>query len=76
MTRVELDCRGMTCPRPVIAMAKEFAHLEVGDVLAVTADDLAAGVDLQAWCRMRGQEYAGTETAEDGVPTYLVRKLS
>ena len=76
MTRVEIDCRGMPCPRPVIELARAFVSIAPGDVVAVTAEDPAAEVDLQAWCRMRGQEYAGSETARDGVPTYLVRRIS
>jgi TusA-related sulfurtransferase len=74
MSRVELDCRGVPCPRPIIELAKAMADVEVGDTVAVTADDPAAGVDVEAWCRMRAQEYAGEEAAADGVPTYLVRR--
>jgi tRNA 2-thiouridine synthesizing protein A len=74
-TAVELDCRDMPCPRPIIELAKAFQDVEVGDVVGVIADDPAARVDVQAWCRMRGQEYAGSRIASDGVPTYLVRRL-
>ncbi len=73
---LELDCRGMPCPRPIIELAKAFAGVEVGAVIGVASDDAAARVDVQAWCRMRGQEYAGSQIAPDGVPTYLVRRLS
>jgi TusA-related sulfurtransferase len=66
----------MPCPRPVIELARAIAGVAVGDTVAVTADDVAAAGDVQAWCRMRGQEYAGSESAPDGVPTYLVRRLS
>ena len=76
MSRIELDCRGVSCPRPIIELAKVIAHVEIGDTVAVTADDPAARVDVQAWCRMRMQEYAGEETAADGVPTYVVRRTS
>ncbi len=76
MSRLDLDCRGMPCPRPIIELARAIAGVAVGDTVAVTADDAAAAVDVQAWCRMRGQEYAGAESAPDGVPTYLVRRLS
>jgi tRNA 2-thiouridine synthesizing protein A len=76
MSELELDCRGLACPRPVIELAKAFENLEVGDTVGLVADDPAAAVDVQAWCRMRGQEYAGSRIAPDGVPTYLVRKLS
>ncbi len=75
-SHLELDCRGLPCPRPIIELAKVFVDLDLGGTVAVTADDPAAGVDLQAWCRMRGQEYAGATLADDGVPTYLVRRVS
>lgn len=76
MTRFELDCRGMSCPRPVIALAKAVTDAEVGDTVALTADDPAARADVQAWCRMREQEYLGEEAATDGVPTFVVRRVS
>ena len=72
----ELDCRGMACPRPVIELAKLFPDVAVGDLVAVASDDPAAAYDIPAWCRMREQEYVGEEPAEDGVPRYLVRRLS
>lgn len=73
---LEVDCRGMACPRPVIELANAVASVEVGKTVALVADDAAAAADVQAWCRMRGQEYAGSRAAADGVPIYLVRKLS
>ena len=72
--RVDLDCRGLPCPRPIIELARALPLVAVGGVVAVTADDPAARVDVPAWCRMRDQEYAGQEQAADGVPTYLVRR--
>jgi len=74
MTRVEVDCRAMSCPRPVIELARAVAEVQVGDEVALVADDPAAGADVAAWCRMREQEYVGTETAPDGVPVYVVRR--
>ncbi|GAB7004290.1 hypothetical protein JCM18899A_17630 [Nocardioides sp. AN3] len=71
-----LDCRGLPCPRPIIELARHLPEVAVGDVLAVAADDPAARHDVPAWCRLRGQEYAGVETAPDGVPVYLVRRVT
>jgi tRNA 2-thiouridine synthesizing protein A len=73
---VEVDCRGLPCPRPVIELGRRIADVEVGEVLAVVADDPAAAYDVPAWCRMRQQEYVGADQADDGVPRYLVRRLS
>jgi tRNA 2-thiouridine synthesizing protein A len=66
----------MPCPRPIIELARHLGDVEVGQILAVAADDPAARHDVPAWCRMRGQDYAGEETAPDGVPVLLVRRLS
>jgi len=73
---LELDCRSMVCPQPVIELARRIGEVEIGQVVAVVADDAAARVDVPAWCRMRGQEYVGEQTADDGLPAYLVRRLS
>ena len=73
---LELDCRGMLCPLPVIELGKRIGEVDVGQTLAVASTDAAAAHDVPAWCRMRGQEYLGEEPAEDGVPRYLVRRLS
>ena len=73
---IELDCRGQVCPMPVISLARAFAEIAVGDVVAVVADDLAAAVDIAAWCRMKQQVYAGQDTADDDTPRYLVRRVT
>ena len=71
---LELDCRGMLCPRPVIELAKHLADVPEGAVIAVVSDDAAAAHDVPAWCRMRAQEYLGSDRAADGVARYLVRR--
>ena len=73
---LEIDCRGLLCPRPVIVLARRLADVPVGGLIAVVADDAAAAHDIPAWCRMRMQEYVGADTAEDGVARYLVRRTT
>ncbi|MGH3383959.1 MAG: sulfurtransferase TusA family protein [Nocardioidaceae bacterium] len=70
-----IDCIGVRCPTPVIRLAKRLGEVEVGQTLAVVADDPAAAVDIPAWCRLREQEYVGVSDT-DATPTYLVRRLS
>ena len=72
----ELDCRGQLCPMPVLALARAIGEVDVGDVVMVLATDPAAAVDIAAWCRMKGQEYLGADTAEDGTPAYAVQRVS
>ncbi|HKF88854.1 MAG TPA: sulfurtransferase TusA family protein [Propionibacteriaceae bacterium] len=69
--RLSLDCLGMACPRPIIELARRFAELDDGDVVELLADDPAAGPDLAAWCRMRGQKLIFNEP-----PRFRVRRTS
>ena len=72
---LELDCRGLRCPLPVIRLAKSIEDVPVGGLVGVVAEDPAARSDVPAWCRMRDQEYIGEDLATDGVPRYVVRRL-
>lgn len=73
---LELDCRGMFCPLPVIELGRRHAEVPVGAVVAVVTEDPAARTDVPAWCRMRRQEYVGEDTAADGTARYRVRRLT
>jgi TusA-related sulfurtransferase len=81
-----LDVRGRRCPLPVIELARHFADVPVGGVVAVLSDDPAARLDIPEWCRMRHQDYLGAapsgKTPRTGTPAgdappataYLVRR--
>ncbi len=73
---LELDCRWLMCPLPVVELARALPRVAVGEVVAVVATDPAARHDVPAWCRMRGQEYAGEDVAADGCPRYAVRRTA
>jgi tRNA 2-thiouridine synthesizing protein A len=73
---IEIDCRQMVCPAPIIELARHIADVAPGEVLAVVASDAAARADVPAWCRMTGHEYVGEEAAGDGVPRYVVRRVA
>nr|WP_269205101.1 sulfurtransferase TusA family protein [Motilibacter aurantiacus] len=71
---LEVDALGRRCPLPVIELARHVGDVEVGGLVAVLADDEAARVDVPAWCRLRGHEYAGERPRERGA-AYVVRRL-
>jgi tRNA 2-thiouridine synthesizing protein A/cysteine desulfurase len=73
---LELDCRGLVCPAPVIELARHLADVPVGGLVAVVATDAAARVDVPAWCRMTAQVWVGEDVADDGTPRFVVRRLS
>lgn len=72
---IELDCRGLPCPLPVIELSKVIETVEIGEIVAVIADDAAAATDIPAWCRMKGQEYLSDVSEPDEIPRYLVRRV-
>jgi TusA-related sulfurtransferase len=64
----------MLCPRPVIELARHITDVPEGAVIAVVTADAAAAHDVPAWCRMRRQEYLGSDLSADGIARYLVRR--
>ena len=66
---LELDCRGMLCPLPVITLARRIFEVEVGERIAVLADDPAASADIPAWCRMRAHTLL-----ESSADRYLIER--
>jgi len=73
---VILDCRGRRCPLPILDLARALPRVPAGGTVVVEADDPAAGPDIRAWCRMRGQEFVAERAAADGTPAYVVRRLA
>jgi peroxiredoxin family protein/TusA-related sulfurtransferase len=50
--RQAVDCRGMQCPAPILAVAKKAQLLgKQGGVLEIVATDEQFPADLKAWCR-------------------------
>ena len=68
---LSLDCRGMKCPRPIIEVARHIGEVSVGSLLELLADYPAAGPDLAAWCRMRGQRLVASNA-----PRFIVQRES
>ena len=39
---LELDCRGLVCPAPIIELARRIGDVEPGELVGVVATDAAA----------------------------------
>ena len=68
---MKLDCRGMLCPQPVIALARAARELPTGSEILITTDDPAAEVDIPAWCRMRKHQCVRSASV-DGAVSHIV----
>jgi len=69
-----LDCSGLSCPMPILRLAKEMKKIEVGQVLELLATDPGSKGDVPAWCEKTGNELI--ESGEDqGTLKYYVRRV-
>jgi cysteine desulfurase len=71
---VTVDALGMTCPQPVIELARAITTVRIGGTVTVVADDEVAAVDIPAWCFTQGQKYEGASGRVEGVG-YVVRRV-
>ncbi|MCA8988843.1 MAG: sulfurtransferase TusA family protein [Planctomycetaceae bacterium] len=54
MIDLELDCKGMNCPMPIVELTKAARSIGPGKRIEVTATDLAFKPDVEAWARRMG----------------------
>ena len=53
---VELDCKGMYCPMPIVKLKKTTKTMESGQVLRIVATDPGSEKDVPAWAKKTGAE--------------------
>jgi tRNA 2-thiouridine synthesizing protein A len=70
----EVDATGMSCPMPVIELAKAVREVAIGDRVRLLATDPAAKVDVPVWCRMQRQTLV-SQGERDGVWIFEVDRV-
>jgi len=60
-----LDCRGLTCPMPLIKTRKTVDKMKSGEVLEVLSTDPGTKNDLPAFANRMGHEYLGKKRMRD-----------
>ena len=68
-----LDCKGLSCPMPILKLAKTIKGMGSGKVLELLGTDPGSKRDVPAWCEKTGNEFLGQEE-EDGVYQFYIRK--
>lgn len=66
-----IDCKGLSCPMPIVRTKKAVDAMPVGDVLEVLATDKGSLADLKAWAKRTGHNYLGTLEEGDVLKHYL-----
>ncbi|MBI1824293.1 MAG: sulfurtransferase TusA family protein [Nitrospirae bacterium] len=71
---VKLDCKGLSCPLPVIKTKKIIDGMKLGEILEMTATDPGSVNDMTAWSHRTGQELL--EHKEDhGAYIFYIKKI-
>lgn len=68
-----LDCRGLSCPMPMLKIKKALNGLDAGKVLQMMGTDPGTANDIEKGVTKLGCEFLGSED-EGGHTSYYVRK--
>jgi tRNA 2-thiouridine synthesizing protein A len=68
-----IDALGRKCPIPIIWVAERIREIQVGEIVAVLADDPAAYSDVPAWCGMKSHEFVDRRELVSGW-AFLIRR--
>ena len=71
---MELDCKGMYCPMPIVKLKKATKTMDSGQVVKLLATDPGSTRDVPAWAKKTGAEIL--ETSEDGGEFVFVIKVN
>lgn len=68
-----VDCRGLSCPIPVIKVKKAIEEMQSGQVLRLEATDKASINDMPAFARRTGNEIVES-MEENGIYIFYIKK--
>ena len=70
-----LDCKGMSCPLPILKTKKAVENLKKGQVLKVETTDPGSKNDMNSWAKRTGNEILGVEEGP-GTFTFFIKKTA
>jgi len=69
---VTLDCRGLSCPMPILKTKKAIGKMKSGQILEILGTDPGTKNDLPAFAKKSGHEYLG-EKEDQGFTRFYLR---
>ena len=72
MDRVYLNCKGLSCPLPIVNIGRSLRKLEVGQLIEIEADDPAFKDDVMAYIRQTCHTILSME--EGPITKVVIRK--
>jgi tRNA 2-thiouridine synthesizing protein A len=71
---LKLNLEGLSCPMPVVKVAKAVKDVPVGSIIEATATDPGVLADIPSWARTTGNEVIKMER-EGKLVRFYVRKV-
>lgn len=71
MAELTIDAQGLSCPMPIVKLAKQAKTLAAGDTVTVLADDPGFEPDIEAWVDVQGHTLASL-TEAGGIWTAVI----
>lgn len=68
-----IDCKGLSCPMPLLKTKKAIQKLQPGQILEVLGTDPGSKNDIPGWCERAGHEFLGVKE-DAGFMRFYVRK--
>jgi tRNA 2-thiouridine synthesizing protein A len=68
-----LDCRGLSCPMPLLKTYKTLATMTSGDILELWGTDPGTKNDIEMAMTNAGNEYLGFKD-DEGITRYFIKK--
>jgi len=69
-----LDCKGLSCPMPMMKLAKTMKGMKSGEVLEMLGTDPGTKSDIPSWCGKTGNTLLEHTDIEKGVNRFLLQK--
>jgi tRNA 2-thiouridine synthesizing protein A len=69
----QLDAIGLRCPEPVMMIRLKIREMQIGETIAVTADDHSTTRDIPSFCRFMEHELLDSQNAKSPYQ-YVIKK--
>ena len=71
---ITLDCKGLSCPMPMMKLAKAIKGMKSGEVLEMLGTDPGTKSDIPSWCEKSGNTLLEESDLGGGVNRFLLQK--
>ena len=71
---VELDASGLSCPMPIMKLAKQIKSMQSGQILKLIGTDPGSLEDVPKWCKRTGNELLHIESKSSANFFYVKKK--